>query len=51
MEVRDGVAYGVFLKNSNGMDVELEDQSLIYRINGGKYRYYAFAGQASLIAS
>ena len=34
----DGLAHGVFLKNSNGMDVVLDDQSLIYRVIGGKIK-------------
>ncbi len=32
----DGSAHGVFLKNSNGMDIELEDTSLNYRVIGGE---------------
>lgn len=37
MEVMQaGSAHGVFLRNSNGMDVELTQSSLTYRVTGGK---------------
>ena len=36
MEVRSGRAHGVFLRNSNGMDVMLEESSLSYRVIGGE---------------
>ena len=35
MEVREGKAHGVFLRNSNGMDILLDDTSLTYRVIGG----------------
>ena len=35
MELRDGKAHGVFLRNSNGMDIMLNDTSLTYRVIGG----------------
>lgn len=36
LEMRKGKAHGVFLRNSNGMDVILNDTSLTYRIIGGE---------------
>jgi len=44
MEIRNGVAHGVFLKNSNGMDVQLEEDRLTYRILGGVIDLYFFMG-------
>ena len=32
-----GNSHGVFLRNSNGMDVILSETSLIYNTIGGKY--------------
>lgn len=37
LEMRKGKAHGVFLRNSNGMDIILNDTSLTYRVIGGQY--------------
>ena len=38
MEVSaNGSAHGVFLKNSNGMDIDVTEDSITYRIIGGQY--------------
>ncbi|KAH8695574.1 putative lysosomal alpha-glucosidase [Talaromyces proteolyticus] len=49
IEMRDGQAHGVFLSNSNGMDIkinqtELEGQYLEYNIIGGVLDFYFLSG-------
>ena len=36
LEMRSGKAHGVFLRNSNGMDIMLENTSCTYRVIGGQ---------------
>jgi alpha-glucosidase (family GH31 glycosyl hydrolase) len=42
--VVDGAAYGVLFLSSNGMDVYLEEKSLIYKVIGGIIDLYVFTG-------
>lgn len=44
LELRNGAAHGVFLLNSNAMDVELSNLWLQYRITGGVLDFYFFMG-------
>ena len=44
LEMRNGVAHGMFLRNSNGMDVGVFDQFLTYRTTGGILDFYVFIG-------
>eukprot|EP01023_Acetabularia_acetabulum_P042888 TRINITY_DN4274_c1_g1_i1.p1 TRINITY_DN4274_c1_g1~~TRINITY_DN4274_c1_g1_i1.p1 ORF type:complete len:981 (+),score=174.94 TRINITY_DN4274_c1_g1_i1:29-2944(+) len=39
-----GNAHGIFLRNSNGMDVVLAEQSVTYRVIGGVLDFYIFLG-------
>ncbi|KND02724.1 uncharacterized protein SPPG_01807 [Spizellomyces punctatus DAOM BR117] len=48
MELRDGKAHGVFLLNSNGMDIELHPGTLIYKIIGGILEFYVLLGPTPL---
>jgi lysosomal alpha-glucosidase len=40
----DGTAYGVFLFNSNAMDVLLQPNAITYRVIGGVLDFYIFTG-------
>ncbi|KAG0344478.1 hypothetical protein BG004_004450 [Podila humilis] len=44
LEMRDGVAHGVFLRNSNGMDVVISPSKLTYKVIGGVFDFTVFLG-------
>lgn len=44
MEIRDGKAHGILLLNSNGMDILLQPGFITYRVLGGVFDFYVFAG-------
>jgi alpha-glucosidase (family GH31 glycosyl hydrolase) len=44
MEFRYGKAHGVYLFNSNAMDVQLNDESLVYNVIGGVIDVFFFVG-------
>ncbi|WVN88893.1 uncharacterized protein L203_104108 [Cryptococcus depauperatus CBS 7841] len=41
------VSHGVFLRNSNGMDIVLRDGVIQYRVIGGTLDFYIFSGPSS----
>ena len=44
MEMRNGKAHGIFLLNSNGMDVLVRQETLTYKVIGGVLDFYIFSG-------
>ncbi|KAK9491660.1 glycosyl hydrolases family 31-domain-containing protein [Lipomyces doorenjongii] len=43
-ELRDGLVHGVFLRNSNGMDIALVPGQITYRVLGGVLDFFVFTG-------
>ncbi|KAK9234319.1 glycosyl hydrolases family 31-domain-containing protein [Lipomyces kononenkoae] len=43
-ELRNGLVHGVFLRNSNGMDIALVPGQITYRVIGGVLDFYVFTG-------
>ncbi|KAG0087450.1 hypothetical protein BGZ93_010954 [Podila epicladia] len=44
LEMRNGAAHGVFLRNSNGMDVIISPAKLTYKVIGGIFDFTVFLG-------
>ncbi|KAF8939500.1 hypothetical protein BGZ58_009587 [Dissophora ornata] len=44
LEMRDGSAHGVFLRNSNGMDVIITPNKITYKVIGGVLDFTVFVG-------
>jgi len=44
LEMRDGKAHGVFLKNSNAQEVFISSEKLTYYLTGGVLDFYVFVG-------
>ncbi|CAG8717188.1 1236_t:CDS:2, partial [Acaulospora morrowiae] len=44
IEIRNGTAHGVFLRNSNGMDVSITPLKLNWKVIGGVFDFYFFLG-------